>query len=322
MINFVLKIAGTTRSLFLSLFSKLRASIDLRKVKHSKSGLYVITSKNDFMGTSISDIANPAFVTEIATELIVTRLFLIDLLNSNRIDKNVVVVCAAERRILYTKIFPNVITYDQFKLLNIKSKNVLDLLSKGIFQKLAGGKVSSRIIPYLPVYKNWRRDKADILNFQEGDIDHLDLSRPFVALVIRLRGAWPEKNMTNDFWEELINCFTETDIQVFVFGREAEKFCNNQSVIHVSSFQDWCTLTKSPNLRHIGSTMTGAVYPALIFGSNSTKITLIDNLNLMSQHGHDPSFYHSSINFAGCPIEFITSIPSPREYFNVLTDNL
>jgi hypothetical protein len=198
----------------------------------------------------------------------------------------------------------------------------VDLLGTGIFNKLASGPVNDRLIPYLPFYRNWERDKDEILNIEYEVSRGIDLSTPFVALVIRLRGAWPEKNMPKEFWTELIDIFYKANIRVFVFGKEAEVFCTTPNVVYVSTYKDWCNVVASPNLKHIGSTMTGAVYPSLVFGKSSTIITLIDNLDLMSVHGNDPSFYHSSINFAGCSVEFIRHIPTPREFFNVITKNL
>ncbi len=296
--------------------------VTLKRIALPRKKMYVITSKDKYSGTSSSDIANPLEVTEIATELVITRLYLIALVNQGKLPRKVCIVCAEDRKSLYTKTFDEVITYTKFKELKISSKFTIDLLGQGIFNKLASGDVERRLLPYLPFYRNWERDKESILSFQESTLDNYDLSRKFVALVIRLRGAWPEKNLPSNFWSMLIQNFTDAKIPVFIFGKEAEIFCNYENVNFISSFQDWCTLIKHPNLMNIGSTMTGAVYPALIFGSAKTKITLIDNLNLINLHGHDPSFYNPCINFAGCKIDFIDTIPTPKEFFNALTKSL
>lgn len=102
-----------------------------------KIPMYVITSKDEHAGTFEDDIASPLLVTEIATELIITRLYLLDLFNSHRIHRDVVVVCASEQKCLYTGIFNKVISYHEFKSLNISKRKILDLLNPFYFDKLA-----------------------------------------------------------------------------------------------------------------------------------------------------------------------------------------
>ncbi len=284
--------------------------------------LYVITSKDEHAGTQEDDVANPLLVTEIATELIITRLHLLDLLNSGRITRNAIVVCAEERKCLYTKIFNKVISYHELKSLGIPKRRILDLLDPYYFNKLASGPVGRRLIPYLPFYQNWNRDKELILSVDTKSFAYKTFDKPFIALVIRMRGAWPEKNMFEVFWHDLIKILLETELDILVFGRGSEVFCTDSRVVHVSSFMEWCHVVRSPNIRQIGSTMTGAVYPALVFGRPGTKLTLIDNLNLMYLHEGDPSFYHESINFSKCSIEFINHSPTPKEYFYALTKDL
>lgn len=316
------KITSLFKSSLVRLYQEIDFLVNLNKLSSHDPSLFIITSKDVYAGTKENDIANPLLVTEIATELIITRLYLIDLLNSKKIDPSVTIVCADERKYLYTELFHQVISYKDFLKLKIPKKRVLDLLSSGFFNKLAGGKVEKRLIPYLPFYQNWDRDKNEILKIKATSFPHLDLTTPFIALVIRSRGAWPEKNMSEKFWSELLDIFRAKSMRVFVFGRETEVYCDGTNIIHVSTFHEWCTVVKSPNLKHVGSTMTGAVYPVLIFGTKSTEVTLIDNLDLMDSHGNDPSFYHPCINFSGCSVRFLNYVPTPGEFFNVLTKNL
>ncbi len=284
--------------------------------------VYIIVSKDEFAGTFDSDVANPLLVTEIATELVITRLYLIDQLNAGRLRDDCIIVCAEERRFLYTNLFENVVTYQKFKKLNIPKKNIIDLLGVRFFERLAGGKVKNRLIPYLPFYRNWDRDKFAIRNIEEVNMDHLDLSKPFVVLVIRMRGAWPDKNLPEEFWRALISLMSDSKVPVLVFGKGAEIYCNGTNVTYISTLQEWCLVAQSPNLRHVGSTMTGGVYPVMTFGNANTKVTLIDNLNLMKIHSGDPSFYDSCVNFSGCTIKYLQVIPTVQEWFDVLTENL
>lgn len=277
---------------------------------------YVIVSKNEVSGTSKQDLANPLMMTEIATELVITRLYLINLLQTFGVDKSDTIVCNPERSCLYTNIFDNVISWDEFKVLSTTPGiQVIDLLEHNMFNQLAGGSVEQRLIPYLPFYRNYERDKELISNVDFSNLKDYNLTKPFVGLVIRKRAAWNEKNMTDEFWTNIIEMLTKNGIDVLVFGKEADIFCTNDKVQYVENFQDWCSIVKHPNCKHISSTMTGAVYPLLIFGNPECKMTIIDNTNLMSIHGNDPSFYHPCINFQKIDINFIKHIPTTDHYY-------
>lgn len=277
---------------------------------------YVIVSKIEAAGTSKSDIADPCGVTEIATELVITRLYALSLLQTFAVDVDDTIVCNPERKCLYTKIFKNVISWDEYKALSTTPGiEVLDLLEPNLFNQLSGGPVDMRLIPYLPFYKNWERDKDLIQNIDFSDLNEYNLTKPFVGLVIRKRAAWSEKNLSDQFWNDIIKMLTDNKINVKVFGKEADTFCINDRVEYVKNFQDWCGVVAHSNCKHVSSTMTGAVYPLLIFGNPECKMTIIDNTNLMARHGNDPSFYHECINFQHIDINFIKHIPTTDHYY-------
>jgi hypothetical protein len=104
-----------------------------------------------------------------------------------------------------------------------------------------------------------------------------------------------------------------------VFGKEADYFCLTENTTFIDNFRDWCSIVTDPNCTHVASTMTGAVYPLLIFGNPEAKMTIVDNLGLMSLHGNDPSFYNPCINFSQIEIEFINKIPTPEEFYGAIT---
>ena len=66
-------------------------------------GKYIICAKEIFKGTSTSDVAQPLMVTEIATELVITRLYCMMMLNDNTITKNDIIVTTSERKCLSQK---------------------------------------------------------------------------------------------------------------------------------------------------------------------------------------------------------------------------
>jgi len=280
---------------------------------------YIIVSKNIYEGTWSSDKADPLYVTEICSELIITRLHLINMLKSGEVTIDDTVVTTDERLCLYTKIFKNVITFKEFLQTKLsENDSVVDLLVASTYDHLAVGGG----IPYKPFYQNYERDKEEISNIDWSDMSEYDLSKPFSAILIRRRGAWPEKNMTDEYWTALIEKLNQSGARIFIFGRETEQFTNGKNIKYVKNFRDWCTLVAHPNCKHITSTMTGGVYPALIFGAQHMKMFIIDNTNLMEGHAHDPSFYNDCINFSKVKIEFSKTIPSIEELYDKVTDRI
>lgn len=280
---------------------------------------YIIVAKDVYGGTSRSDKANPLEVTEICSELIITRLYLIDLLKTGKITLDDTIVTIDDRMCLYTNIFKNVTTFREFSSVKINNKkNVIDLLIKKKYHWLAVGGG----IPYKPFYQNYERDKEEIMNVNFSNLKEYNIDKSFVALVIRKRGAWPEKNLPDEYWAELIHKLKTNGIQVFVFGKETESFTDGHRIQYVKNYRDWCSLVKNSNCKHIVSTMTGGVYPALIFGAPKMQMTIIDNTNLMTLHAGDPSFYDSCVNFAKVEIEFINKIPKTEELCTRISKSL
>jgi hypothetical protein len=283
---------------------------------------YIIAAKSEAKGNSIDDIKSPLRVTEIATELVITRLRIIDMLRNKLIDKSDCIVTASERKCLYENFFDNVIDYHEFMSLKVPKHRIVDLLEVGIFQRMSGGPIESRIIPYKPFYQNWERDKDLILNINFSDLSDYDLSEPFVALVIRKRAAWSEKNMSDEFWEETLLKLKHNNIKTFVFGKETDGFSDGKNIQYVKNYRDWCSIVNHSNCKSIGSTMTGGVYPALIIGNPNIVMTIIDNTRLMAKHAGDPSFYDNCINFSKIKIEYINEIPKIKDFYERLERNL
>ena len=86
-----------------------------------------------YLGTSTSDIANPIQVTEIATELVITRLYCLMMLNDGTISKTDTIVTASERKCLYENIFDNVIDWNTYTSINTSDHEIIDLLALDVF---------------------------------------------------------------------------------------------------------------------------------------------------------------------------------------------
>tara|TARA_R110000851_G_scaffold116894_4_gene243364 strand:- start:340 stop:1194 length:855 start_codon:yes stop_codon:yes gene_type:complete len=282
---------------------------------------YIICAKEEFSGDSTSDFADPKVVTEIATELIYTRLYCIMKLKEGVISKNDTVVTASDRLCLYDKIFDNVISWGDFKKLNVAVEYKLDLLEPSIHNSIATTPPSNSVLPFLPFYRNWERDKNEITNISLSPLDRYDTSKEFVCLLIRLRGAWPEKNLSKDYWVNLIRDFESKGIKVFVFGKETESYATEKTQ-NIPTFQEWCSIINHENCKAVISTVSGGVYPVFILGSPEMRLIIIDNLNLYESHPWDPTWYNDCINFSKVKKTIITHIPTIDQLLEVFNNDL
>jgi|21_taG_2_1085346.scaffolds.fasta_scaffold01596_4 hypothetical protein len=279
---------------------------------------YIITAKEVAKGTSTQDIANPLAVTEIATELIITRLACIMLLKDNKITKSDTVVTNEDRKCLYENIFQNTISWKEFQQTDLlPNDDVIDLLSSSIHSRLHLRNGKNQKIPYLPFYQHWERDKKEITDINFSDLSNYDLNGDFVALLIRTRGAWPEKNLPEDYWRELIKELEKQNKKVLVFGKETEIYASD-SVQYISTFRDWCGIVKHPNCKSIVSTITGGVYPAFICGNPELKLIIVDNLDLVKEYGYDPSWYNDCINFSKIQKIILNYKPTPQALMEII----
>ena len=279
---------------------------------------YIITAKEKAKGTSNSDIASPIAVTEIATELIITRLACIMMLKDGEIKKTDTVVTNEDRTCLYENIFDNVISWKEFEALGQINKNsVIDLLNPSVFGSLHLRLGKNQKIPYLPFYHHWERDQEEIGNINFGDLCNYDLEQDYVALLIRTRGAWPEKNLSEEYWRNLIKELRSRNKKILIFGKETEIYADNDTQ-HVASFRDWCGIVKHPNCKSVVSTITGGVYPVFLCGNSNLKLVIIDNLDLVKEYGHDPSWYNDCINFTGIEKIILNYKPELKELVEII----
>jgi hypothetical protein len=278
---------------------------------------YIITAKEMAIGVSNDDIASPLKVTEIATELVITRLACLMMLKDNKISKNDTIVTNSDRFCLYENVFDNVVSWKEFCSMDVDKSSVIDLLSHLVFPNLHLKNNKNQKIPYLPFYKHWERDKEEITNINFGDLSSYDLDHEFVALVIRTRAAWPEKNLPEDYWKNLIKKLSDRGKKVLVFGKETDVYAN-ENTQHVSTFKDWCGIVNHPNCESVISTITGGVYPVFVCGNPKLKLIIIDNLDLVKIYGNDPSWYNECINFTKIQKIILNFKPSAEQLMEII----
>lgn len=265
---------------------------------------YIITAKGGDVnsGNGNYEGGTPIYQTESATELIINRLATICYLKDGLINEETTIVTLNDRKFLYDKIFKNVEVYDPLKHYH----DCIDLVTEPMLDKLC------KTLPYKPFYKNFNRDKTEIFNISYNE-EILKSELPeFLVCIPRLKNSDTRRNLNQKFWIDFLNLAKSRYEKIFVFGRGNENIeCDN--IKYVDEFKDYCSYIHHNKCVNIVSTISGPCHYAHFFGNPSTKLTMIDNLDLISKHGDDPSYFHPCLNFTKIKISFIKSLISPDE---------
>ena len=258
---------------------------------------HIITAKNIIEGTSIDDVPSPLLSTEIATEMIITRLRAIEMLNEGQIHRSDTIVTRRDRFCLYENLFDNVIDYKEFLDPTIEKDEVIDLVLQ-LYTLCTD-------IRYKPFYQRYEKDRLQLENIEYNDLLKKELD-PFICILIRKRAAWSEKNLPDEYWIGLIEEMKKNGYKTYVFGKETSDIpCD----VNVTSFQDWCSLLANRTCKSIVSTCSGGVYPVFFNKRTDNKLIVIDDNGLTALHNGDPSFYGDCINFNRTDVRVFPYIP-------------
>lgn len=267
---------------------------------------YVITAKNIF-DPKINHITNPLERTEICTEMVMTRLEAIRLLNEGIISKNDTIVTRIDRKCLYENLFDNVIDYQDFLKLTINAENddVIDLVYDI--------DVYEATLPYKPFYQRFEKDRNEIFNI---NLHEFNTKRPFICILNRQMMNHYEKNIPNDYFVEFIHEIeNNTEFDIYVFG---EKLKGNRSgnlvnMYTVSDFKTWCSLINNQLCKSVVSSCSGGVYPVFFCGHDNSKLIIIDQNRYTEKHSDSVSFYNECINFKKVEKKIYFEIPEVKE---------
>ena len=273
---------------------------------------YIITAKGVVdvnSGNGTYDGGTPIKQTESATELIINRLALICYLKEGIVNTNTTVVTLSDRKFLYENMFHNVEVYDPEKIY----EDCIDLVTESMLNSLCES------LPYKPFYGNFERDKKEIFNISYN-YEILKREIPdFLICIPRLKNSDTRRNLDQKYWRDFLNISKSKYKKIFVFGKGNENLEDDQ-ITYVDTFKDYCSYLHHPNCVDIVSTISGPCHYAHFFSNTNskTKLTMIDNLDLFTKHGDDPSYFHPCLNFTNIEVRFIKSLVSPDELLLLL----
>jgi hypothetical protein len=264
---------------------------------------YIITAVGDYdvnQGDGSINKGTPATQTEAATELIINRLYLIDLLQQKIISSSDTIVTLPERKFLYENIFDNVIDYDD----KLRKQSNRDLVKETTGPGFT--------LPYMPFYKHYERDKDLIYDINYNDKILNKKLNDFIICVIRLKNSDTRRNLDLDYWKEFLSSIQNRYDKIFIFGKGCDKLVKD-NIEYIDTLQDYCSYIHHKKCKHVISTISGPCHYVQQFGNVSGDITMhmIDNHNMMPDSGphKDPSYFHPCINFTKVNINIIHGAP-------------
>tara|TARA_R100000426_G_scaffold65896_1_gene45932 strand:- start:2264 stop:3067 length:804 start_codon:yes stop_codon:yes gene_type:complete len=261
---------------------------------------YIICAKgssNVNWGDGSFTTGTPTSQTEAATELIINRLAVIDMLQKGEISKSDCIVTLPERKFLYQNLFNNVEVWS--------GQTGIDIVSGAYWDKL----------PYKPFYNNYERDKELIFNIPyNNNIINSDLGN-FLVCIPRLKNSDIRRNLPQNEWKDFINYVKTNFDKIIVFGKGNELLDNGNDILYVDTLQDYCSYLHHKNCKHVVSTISGPCHYVQQFGNvnGDCILTMIDNHGLIKAHGNDPSYFHPCINFTNVKINYVNNIKNLKE---------
>lgn len=266
--------------------------------------MYIVVGKNKNSGVCGNDSGNLSCYFELGWELMVTRIKAIKLLKSGTITAQDIIVTFPDRMFLYTKIFNNVITYNEYtklgKVKNMKLKTT-DLVSKA--PSLVREDYSALIKTHLDLIR--QVDYCDLSKF--------DISKKFICLLIRRRDWCSERNGDENYYMDLIQKFSKLGVPVFLGGLGTEKYAVGDNV-KWATLQEWASLMNHPNcMALIGSTSGASTLLGQLCCSSKILVNDPAKVSLEKKSFKHPLLGGKDVHFSGVPFKVYTHYPSIDE---------
>jgi len=247
---------------------------------------------------------------ELGWEYISSHLHIKHLFFNKLIKEDDIIVTLNDRMFFYSGFCNNVISYEDFEKMEKNNLQIIDICNE----------IQKNQIYYLPKitfggkYENWEKEKDIITNINYKNVNYLGIQKDFCCLHIRYRKWAPFRNFSEDFWKKIIKEIELSGLKIFVFGKEAEKFCSNKNIIHVG-LQEYASLLNNEKCKFLIGNMSGGTLVAQLFSNiNCKNYVIIGDMQTYSEFMTMNSyrvFYHiKEMNFSNAPISYVTTLDS------------
>jgi hypothetical protein len=262
---------------------------------------YIILGKSIKKGISNDDSSSLSVYFELGWEVVGSRIDFIKLVKTRNIDSNnYTAVTSSDRVFFYSKIFDNVISYDDFSKINVTSEDTVD---DWTISKTPGG---SNYFSFLDEksfvgedrkYIRYDEDYNEIFN--GFDLSKVSIQKPekYAVLGLRKRDHSSNKNFQPSFFENLVEKINKNlTTNVYVVGYGTEEFCKNTGCTYVEKLIDFVYLIKDKN-RCVSYVTQSTGTAVLSLSSSEVPIHLLDHTGCSDLMGNNAVLGGKCIQF-------------------------
>lgn len=242
---------------------------------------YIILGKSLKKGVSGNDASTLDVYFELGWEVVGSRFDFIKLLKTQDLS-DCTAVTSEDRVFFYSKLFDNVISYNEFEKLNISDTDVVDDWTS---TRLHGQHNQFSFLSantFVDEYGKYIRHDEDYEELFDGfDLSESTIEKPDKYIVLGLRSRdhnnYKNFNNTDNFYKNLVKKIkSEITENIFVVGYGTESFCLENGCTYVDKLVDFVSLIKDKK-RCISqiSQSTGTAVLSLV--CSEVPIHLLDN---------------------------------------------
>jgi len=245
---------------------------------------YMILGKDDLKGTHGSDSSKDADINkywELGWETVGSRIDFISFYNQELWDQERMTAVAIEDRMfMYTKMCKNVISYSDFKKLNVPKEDIIfDIPANHMKCRFT---TKAFLKPGTSDY--YRKEEDRELIFNEFDLDQtISPEKEFVTMCIRRRDWCANRNSSIPFFQRLVDSIKDHH-PIYVAGKGNEEFCEQNGINFIEKLKDYVSLIKNKKCLSLVTQSTGLALLALTCAE--TDVHLIDHSKCSDLYGN------------------------------------
>jgi len=252
---------------------------------------YIILGKSLKKGVSGNDSSSLHVYFELGWEVVGSRFDFIKLIKTHSYHqlRDYTVVTSEDRVFFYSKLFHNVISYDEFKKLNITNIDTVDDWTLKHSSNQFSFNSTSTFVDKNGKYVRHDEDYEELFNGFDLSKSTIEKPDKYIVLSLRSRDHNNYKNFVNDvnFYKNLVNKIkSQITENIFVVGYGTESFCLENKCTYIEKLVDFVSLIKDKErcISNISQT-TGTV--ALSILCSEVPIHLLDNTGASDLTGNE-----------------------------------
>jgi hypothetical protein len=286
---------------------------------------YIVAGKDLKTGIPGSDSSDSAEYFELGWEVTTTYLQIVHGRGTGLFTDFDIVVTATGREFLYRSSFSTVITYSEFRQLDSAPARVLDLVRWT--SDLYSGDTWLRKLRIRSLYLRWFhvwRYRIRYRRFRTGlpmaapPLDAFRVEDPFFCVCIRFRDHQPQRNLSKEYLESLLDALSDTRCYLVGFG--AESLIRHPSH-RVCTLAEFAALVRLPNCKAVIGTMSGPMQLAQMIHANRLAVIDLDDHyrlwghllpSVLSDLCNFPGVTHSVYNYRPSVEQLLADLSLPR----------